>query len=261
MASDYYQILELRRDASAKEIKRAYRKKALVLHPDVNAKPNALEEFQQLQEAYAVLSDPDKRARYDQGEETEVTVDPTPPDYREYRRRTWNNSSRFDTTGRPRPDTDYAHFARFNTIIGCITLLFASTFLVDFFINTEQKGLTVLTVQNKGLVTKKRDDFNYLRIETDGGTFDKGMEGFDLQPGEQIDLKKSGIYGFIKYRRLGEPDYHQVTSIPLITYILAILVYIASLNAVFNKKRPERKFNAAIIAAFFSVMLLVFALS
>lgn len=63
---DYYAILEVERTADAKTIKAAYRKLALAYHPDRNPGDQAAEErFKQINEAYAVLSDPEKRARYD----------------------------------------------------------------------------------------------------------------------------------------------------------------------------------------------------
>lgn len=66
MAKDYYEILGITRDASADDIKRAYRKLARQHHPDVNGNgPEAEETFKDLGEAYAVLSDPEKRQRYD----------------------------------------------------------------------------------------------------------------------------------------------------------------------------------------------------
>ena len=63
--ADYYELLGVQRDASADEIKRAFRQLARQLHPDTNPDPAAAEQFKEMARAYEVLSDPDKRARYD----------------------------------------------------------------------------------------------------------------------------------------------------------------------------------------------------
>jgi molecular chaperone DnaJ len=64
---DYYEILEVSKNATAEEIKKAYRKKAIQFHPDKNPGDKSSEEkFKEAAEAYEVLSDENKRARYDQ---------------------------------------------------------------------------------------------------------------------------------------------------------------------------------------------------
>lgn len=64
---DYYEVLGVERDADAKTIKDAFRKLALKYHPDRNKSADAEERFKEIAEAYAILSDPEKRKKYDAG--------------------------------------------------------------------------------------------------------------------------------------------------------------------------------------------------
>jgi DnaJ family protein C protein 7 len=73
---DYYKILNISKDADASDIKKAYRKLALVWHPDKNSGDTAQmtkaeKMFKDIGEAYAILSDPEKRQRYDSGVDIE----------------------------------------------------------------------------------------------------------------------------------------------------------------------------------------------
>jgi curved DNA-binding protein len=63
---DYYRTLDVSREATAEDIKKAYRKLARKYHPDVSKEADAQRRMQEINEAYAVLSDPEKRAAYDQ---------------------------------------------------------------------------------------------------------------------------------------------------------------------------------------------------
>src|ERR1700761_4048732 len=67
VVNDYYGVLGVRRDAEPDEIKRAYRRLARELHPDVNPDPATQERFKEITQAYEVLSDTEKRRMYDMG--------------------------------------------------------------------------------------------------------------------------------------------------------------------------------------------------
>ena len=67
MSKDNYRILGVERDATPEAIKKAYRRKAMKVHPDVAPGDDAADQFKELGEAYEVLSDPNKRAVYDRG--------------------------------------------------------------------------------------------------------------------------------------------------------------------------------------------------
>ena len=63
---DYYEVLGVPRDATQEDLKKAFRKQALKFHPDRNKESDAGERFKEVNEAYQVLSDPQRKAQYDQ---------------------------------------------------------------------------------------------------------------------------------------------------------------------------------------------------
>ncbi len=73
MAQDFYKTLGISKDASSEEIKKAYRKLALKYHPDRGGGEEASKEFKKVNEAYQVLSDPQKRSQYDQFGKTDFS--------------------------------------------------------------------------------------------------------------------------------------------------------------------------------------------
>ncbi len=74
---DHYRVLGVPRDASTPEIRRAYRRLARQHHPDRNPQPDGPERFRTLAEAYAVLNDPARRARYDHSIQPPARRDPS----------------------------------------------------------------------------------------------------------------------------------------------------------------------------------------
>lgn len=102
---DYYQVLGVPRDATAAQVKKAFRQLARKYHPDVSKEPDAATRMSELNEANAVLSDPERRAAYDamsQGQQPGQTFTP-PPD--------WDNG--FEFTGRGGDGLDEEAFSDF----------------------------------------------------------------------------------------------------------------------------------------------------
>ena len=99
-SKDYYQVLGVGRDASKAHIKAAYRKLARKYHPDFNpGNKEAEERFKEVQEAYDVLSDPEKRKKYDQyGENWQKAAEgfTPPPGWEGFRTRSGTRSGGFD---------------------------------------------------------------------------------------------------------------------------------------------------------------------
>lgn len=75
--SEHYAALGLRSDATLADIKKAFRQKASQFHPDRNTDPQAPARFREVQEAYDVLSDHDKRRAYDDNRRRNLLDDPT----------------------------------------------------------------------------------------------------------------------------------------------------------------------------------------
>ena len=102
---DYYKVLGVSRDASADEIKKAFRKLARKYHPDVNKGAKAEATFKDVNEAYEVLKDPERRAAYDQlGKEP-------PPNQGQYQPPPgWDSGYEFSEGGGPQSDEGFSDF-------------------------------------------------------------------------------------------------------------------------------------------------------
>ena len=242
---------------SAKALKKAYREKAKEFHPDINTSPEAETQFKKVLEAYMILSDHEKRAVYDRGFEIPTVEVPNRPNYPPPHA----FDKRYGRANISGTKLDLSKYVGVVKITGVITFLFAFTFLLDFLFYTEYNSLRVTQVQSKSIVTKKIDDVGIAIVRAGPIVFEKRRNIEDeLSPNDIIDIRKSLIYGHFKFKRELEVRFQSATILANIIQVAALLIYITSLTAIFAKKNIEVRFNAGLIAAFFSLALLIFVL-
>lgn len=129
--NSYYAILGLHPFASPLEIRRNYRHLSKQYHPDTTklSKDIAKSKFQQINEAYATLSNPDRRSLYDlKIGYSRINVIQTPPDRKTDRK--WSNAAYLDPTDRPLSSGEiFALFVLSLTLVGCLLLAVAIAIL------------------------------------------------------------------------------------------------------------------------------------
>jgi hypothetical protein len=145
---DYYKILRVGKQASREEIKRAYRRLAVVFHPDKNPSQESSALFQEINEAHAVLSDPDKRVRYDRlMAQPYDTLSPEP-------QRQWHRDPAYRKRHQPgykppphKPSERLlmmAHLLRYQRIVSLTGIIWCTILMLDFLLPYKQTQEMVL---------------------------------------------------------------------------------------------------------------------
>ncbi len=133
LANTYYSLLDLHPSASMLEIRRSYRKLSKTYHPDTTILPPELAKakFQQLNEAYATLSSPEKRSLYDlKIGYSRLNVIQAPQDWEQSPQTKWSQTAYLDPTDRPLSSGEiFVLFILGLTFIGCLILVVAIAYL------------------------------------------------------------------------------------------------------------------------------------
>ena len=140
--TDYYAILEIDRKSTPTEIRVAYKRMAMLYHPDRNAGDKEAEEkFKQINEAYHVLSDPLKKSRYDHGYVSDYEATLTEAYYHEVRKRQFKRWKEAQQARYYRVDRDYykVQGLAFLTFLVISGLCFAIIHTVDYFVQQEHE--------------------------------------------------------------------------------------------------------------------------
>ena len=186
---DYYQILRVSRQANVLEIKRAYRRLAVVFHPDKNPSEEASALFQEINEAHEVLSDPDKRGTYDfmlRGGSNVSTPQPAPAGtqwHRDpaYRRRQQQPGYRRPVPRPPEHLLMMAHFLKYLPILCFIGIGWCAILIFDLLLPfrvLEEKALS----ESARIYGWKTDHVPYIVVTDNAHQFPVTQEGVDFFP-------------------------------------------------------------------------------
>lgn len=254
----YYQVLGLPVNASMSEIKRAYRKLAVVYHPDKNSDPKAEEIFKSINEAYEVLSDPDKKRGYDYLLRNPALLNPPEPQpahrdpaYRPTRPRTSGKSEK------QRLREMMTRFLPYTEKVSMICFVISLTFLIDYSWPGKISEEKVEKI-GKG-TTNTRDERILWKIETNSGnTFHlAGNYTQFYSVGEAIKVKRSAFFSIPIFvtshgqtQKLGMSIYGNFIFAP------AALLVVSALG-VWARKNIDYGFNLG-VSSFMVLLLLIF---
>jgi len=256
---NYYFILSLNLFASESEVKQAYRKLALQFHPDKNPSPEAEAIFKEVNEAYEVLGDPEKKTVYDQmlrGEEV-VEQQPEQPRHRDprYRPRPQDQPRPRRPTHREEILSMMAEHLRYALMISRLTLLFSVVLIADYSLPPVKTKTEVLS-RNP---TNRGSSFK-LELR-DGKTVSVSREAArNLRRADQISIYRSAWFSIPLV--LEDEGTHYRTSVQLSIYgnfiFWPMLLLLTSLAGTFYWKGVEFRFNVAIVNFILFLLTLVF---
>uniref|UniRef100_UPI00404748EE J domain-containing protein n=1 Tax=Roseivirga sp. TaxID=1964215 RepID=UPI00404748EE len=259
MPKDYYQILGVEKTASQEEIKKAYRQKALLVHPDVNPSEEALAAFQELSEAYEILGNSNNRADFDSEKVIIRFEDYEDETHEQTAQREWREQQ-YESEGGIKVDTDYEHYRKSTTKIGFILFFFALSLFVDAAFYKNLGELQVLKVSHWTAYGRSGKEIRHSIVMLADFSFKTYYEGNGIQKGEIIEVKRSMIYGFIRLKRQMNHDFRHAIGYQYLIYIAAAFVLISGFFGLRRKSSAITKFNSAIIGVFFGFALIIFLL-
>jgi hypothetical protein len=266
---DYYQILRISRQASEGEVKRAYRRLAIVFHPDKNQSPESLSLFQEINEAHEILSDPFKRQQYDQvffGSFIIEEATPPQPWHRDpaYRRRQQAGYK----APPPRPSDrllmmvhllKYLRIISFAGVAWCAFLIF--DYLLPFRISVEK-----VIPENNRVISWEFHHVPNVVVTDKGHQFPVPFEGVDYFPvGSQVAVVSSRLLGVL-VKVEGRENGYIIDNLATVyqNFILApIILLLLSIVGLVMKQGIELRFNVGIaicIVLIFNIVFLLFSI-
>ena len=256
---DYYELLGVRSSATGREIKSAYRRLSFAYHPDKNSDPLAEEHFKAINQAYAVLSDPQKRSVYDQ-RGFYIQTEPETPQPRRHR------DPRYQPRPNVRPASDKLSVQemmeismRYLVWVNRVGFLLTFLFVLDYVLPYQMEEQTIVNVAN--LTNSSRGaHISYYLIRTNKGNeikvyFDALS---DVVEGQEIRIKSTLIYSTVMdVQVFPSPVWVRTGYIYGGIGMFPYGVFLCSLIAlIFRKRKLDLAFNLSIVCAIFLLITL-----
>lgn len=267
---DYYQVLRISRQASPQEIKRAYRRLAVLFHPDKNTSDKALRLFQEINEAHEVLSDPVKRSTYDAMLDGGglVSAPAAPPEgwHRDpaYRRRQ-QQGYRPQKPGPSEKLLMMLHLLRFLKTASWVGLACCLLLFVDYQISPRVSDEIVLPEGNQKISWQLHHEPNVM-VTDKGHHFPVPFAGVDYFPaGSHVEVISSRILNVLIQVEAQDDRFiiDSLASIYQNLMFMPILLFVVSLAGLVAKQGIELRFNllvSIVILLFFNLIFLIFSI-
>lgn len=267
---DYYQVLRISRQASPQEIKQAYRRLAILFHPDKNTSDKALRLFQEINEAHEVLSDPLKRSNYDAMLDGGglVSQPAAPPGgwHRDpaYRRRQ-QQGYRPAKSGPSEKLLMMLHLLRFLKSTSWVGLACCLFLLIDYNLPPRVSPETVLPEGNQKISWKLHHEPNVI-VTDKGNHFPVPFEGVDYFPeGSNVKVISSRMLNVLIQVEAQDDKYvlDSLASIYQNMIFVPILLFLVSVGGLVARSGIELRFNilvSIIILLFFNLVFLLFSI-
>lgn len=267
MLKDYYQILRISRKASGEDVRRAYRRLAVVFHPDKNRSAAALSLFQDINEAHEVLSDPEKRNRYDLILSGSIVIEaPQGKWHRDpaYRRRQ-QQGYRPQPSGPSERLLMMVHFLKYMRLVSFIGLGWVGFLVFDYLLPFHIRDEIVIPESNRILSWKFHHVPNVV-VTDKGHQFPVPFEGIDDFPvGSHVEIVTSRLLNVLvrvdaENRSFTIEDLATIYQNFMMAPIVLLIISVLGLSV---KKGIEYRFNIEVsicIVLGLNVIFLLFSI-
>jgi hypothetical protein len=255
---DYYAILRLSRTATSHDVKVAYRKLVQQFHPDVNPDPLAHELIKEINEAYEVLGDDDKRRGYDfllDNPQATIILEQQPKPHRDP---AYKRTKNYQST-QPSEESILQEFMRkwlpFSTKVAWIGCIVCAILLFDFSIPRKVTGAQVKTFKSNGL---PRAQSSYIITASGKQLKISSSDWMMFNKGQYIELIESRLFSILIEIKIPESN-KSITNLSTVYrnyFFVPLLLLITSVLGLIIKEGVETRFNLGIV----NFIVLIFTL-